>query len=91
MARERRSKSRRSCIRIDLEYHKTLVMVEVQSINAFMTYLIIDQTPLFQERVNAHDGAYITRKISSASGESKVLRWPQSVRVDHEVAVVFVY
>ena len=54
------------------------------------TYLIIDKTPLLQERMHPHDCTNISRKISSTGRDGKVFGRVEAVGVDHEVAVVFV-
>jgi len=40
--------------------------------------------------VDTHNGTNITRQVPSTGCNSEVLDWVQSVRVDHEVAVVLV-
>lgn len=40
--------------------------------------------------MNSHDGANISRKISSACCHGKIFHWIQAIGVDHEVSVVFV-
>lgn len=62
----------------------------VHRMNDDGAYLVVDKSPLFEERMHAHDGANVSRQVSSAGGDSEVLRRPQPVRVDHEVAVVLV-
>lgn len=56
-----------------------------------MIYLIVDQTPLLQETMNTHDGSHITGQISAARCDGQVLARVETVRVDHEIAVILVY
>jgi hypothetical protein len=54
------------------------------------TDLVVDQTPLLQKSVHAHDGAYISCEIPPARSDGEVLCRPETVRVDHEVSIILV-
>lgn len=54
-------------------------------------YLVIDQTPLLEERVNSHNCANITRQISPAGSNGKIFHWVQPVGIDHKISVVLVH
>ena len=41
--------------------------------------------------MHSHDSANVTRKVSSAGSDGEILDWVQSIAVDHEISVVFVY
>lgn len=55
------------------------------------TYLIVNQSPLLQEAMDAHDGTDIASQIPSTRSDSKVLGGAQAIRVDHKVTVILVY
>ena len=50
-------------------------------------YLIVDESPLFEEGVNAHDGANVAGQIAPTGRAGQVLGRVQPVSVHHEVAV----
>jgi hypothetical protein len=54
------------------------------------TDLVVDESPLLQECVNTHDSTDVTCKVSSARGDSEILCRSESVRIDHEVAIILV-
>ena len=58
--------------------------------NLRFAHLIVDQAPLLQERMNAHDGANITCQVTTTSSHSQIFDGVQSVGVDHEISVVLV-
>lgn len=53
-------------------------------------YLIVNQSPLLQKGVNAHDSANITSQIPSASRDSQILDGVKTICVDHEITIVLV-
>src|SRR4051794_29274903 len=55
------------------------------------TYLIVDETPLLEEGVNAHYGTDIASQVAPAGSDGEILRGVEAVSVDHEVAVVLVH
>jgi hypothetical protein len=62
-----------------------------ESSAALIAYLIVDQAPLLEESMHAHDGANVSSQIPSAGCDSEVLGRIQSIRIDHEIAVISVY
>ena len=54
------------------------------------THLIVDQAPLLEKRMDSHDSANITGKISAASSHSQVFNMVQAIGVNHEISVVLV-
>ena len=54
-------------------------------------YLVIDEAPLLEEGVDAHDGADIASQVPPAGSDGEVLGGVQAVGVDHKVSVVFVH
>lgn len=53
-------------------------------------YLVVDQAPLFQERVDTHNRADISSEVSATSSDCEVFNGVQSVCVDHKISVVFI-
>ena len=66
-----------------------LIEIKVKK-HHFRAHLVIDQTPLFKERMNAHNRTNIASKIATARSDSQVFDRVQTVGVDHEIAVVLV-
>lgn len=62
----------------------------VLSVKIAATHLVVDQAPLLKECMNAHDGAHVSSQIPPACGDCEIFRRSEPVRVDHEIAVVFV-
>lgn len=54
-------------------------------------YLVIDETPLFQKGVHAHDRTNIAGQVPPTRGYSQVFDGVQSVRIDHEITIVLVH
>ena len=50
-------------------------------------HLVVDQPPLLEECVHAHDGAHVARQVAAAGRARHVLGRVQAVRVQHEVTV----
>ena len=50
-------------------------------------YLVVDEAPLLEEGVHAHDGAHVAGQVPPARRRTQVLRGVQPVGVDHEVPV----
>lgn len=48
--------------------------------------LVVDESPLLEEAVHAHDGADVAGQVAAARRARQVLRRVQPVRVDHEVS-----
>jgi hypothetical protein len=55
-----------------------------------VAYLVVDEAPLLEEGVHAHNGADISSQIPPAGSDGQVLGRVEAVGVDHEVAVVAV-
>jgi len=55
-----------------------------------VAYLVVDEAPLLEEGVDAHDGADISSQVPPAGSDGQVLGRVEAVGVDHEVAVVAV-
>lgn len=55
-----------------------------------MSYLIVDKSPLFQERMYSHDGADIASQVPSTRRDCEILDGIQAVGVDHKITVVLV-
>lgn len=53
-------------------------------------HLVIDQTPLFQERMNPHDGTNISTQVPPTSGNGKILLRLKSISMDHKIAIILV-
>lgn len=81
----------RTDIRIDLIqlWSKNFRNLE-QNIQMQRTYLIVDQAPLLEEGMDAHDSADIASKVASACGDSEILGWIKTVRVNHKIAIVLI-
>ena len=62
-----------------------------QSSNGNASYLVIDETPLFQKSMHPHDCTHIASEIPSTRSDCLVFNRIESIRVDHEVAIVLVY
>ena len=58
--------------------------------NWLPTHLIVDQAPLLEKSMNAHDSAHVSGQIAPTSCDSKIFRRSESVGVDHKVAIVLV-
>ena len=54
------------------------------------TDLVVDQTPLLQKSVHAHDSAYVSGEIPPACSDGEVFCRPETIRVDHEVPIILV-
>jgi hypothetical protein len=52
--------------------------------------LIIDQSPLFQERVNSHDSTDISGQVASTGSDREVFHGTKVIGANHEVAVFLV-
>lgn len=50
-------------------------------------YLIVDESPLFEKAVDAHDGANVASEIAAACRARQIFRRVQAVSVDHEVPI----
>ena len=55
-----------------------------------VAYLVVDEAPLLEEGVDAHDGADISSQVPPAGSDGQVLGRVEAVGVDHEVAVIAV-
>lgn len=53
-------------------------------------YLIVDQSPLLEECMHAHDGAHVSSQIPSACGDCEVFGRVETICVDHKVTVITV-
>ncbi len=53
-------------------------------------HLIVDETPLLQKGVHTHDSAYVACKISSARRDGEILGGPETIGIDHKVAIILV-
>jgi hypothetical protein len=54
------------------------------------TYLIVDQSPLLQERMHPHDRSHVSSQIPPTRRHRQVLGRVQSIRIDHEIPVILV-
>lgn len=54
------------------------------------THLVVNETPLLEESVYAHDGADVTGKVSPTGSDGQVFDRAEAVGVDHEITVVLV-
>lgn len=87
VAGERRSNSRGTSLWIDLQ----MLSKRLEQSELYLVYLIIDQAPLLEESVDAHNGAYISSQVTSTSSDRKVFLRIEPVSIDHKVPVVFVH
>ena len=55
-----------------------------------VVHLIVDEAPLLEKRVHAHDGAHVAGQIAATRRRRQVLARVEAIRVDHEVAVAHV-
>lgn len=53
-------------------------------------HLIVDESPLFQEGVNPHDGTDVSGQIPSTRSDGEVFTRPQSIGVDHKVPIFLI-
>lgn len=56
----------------------------------FRNYLIIYQTPRLEERMDSHNGANVSCKVTPAGSDGEVFRGIETICIDHEIAVVLV-
>lgn len=54
------------------------------------SYLIVDQSPLLQKGVDAHDCAHVTSQVPATGCHSQVFDGVEAICVDHKIAVVLV-
>ncbi len=58
---------------------------------ASISHLIVDETPLLEERVHAHNRTDIAGQVTAAGSDCKIFHRVQPVGVDHKVAIILVY
>jgi len=58
---------------------------------SLIAHLVVNETPLLKESMDAHNSAYISRQISPACRNCKIFDRIQTVCVDHEVSIVLIY
>lgn len=69
---------------------KKKLVFDEHSLDRNHTHLVVNQPPLLEERMNAHDCADISGKVATAGRDRKVLDGVESIGVDHEISVVLV-
>ena len=64
--------------------------VDFVGFEGWLNSRIVNESPLFEERMDSHNSIYISRQMPSTSGSGKIYRGIHPIEMDHEISVFFV-